>query len=414
MDAESTGKKEPDRHAAVVVHRLRPRQSESCSHTYFDAKTRGLALRVRTKTKGWYFVYRNGGVPQWLKLGEYPSMTLADARKRVNEERANLDNGVDPVEQKRQAAEPPPEPPPVTPAFTFADFAPVFVAFQRGKKKTWEDDEAAIAKHLLPSWGPLPLKGITRQQVHERLDALVSGGMTLGVNRIQALISRIFTVAMDRSLVDANPAHRIIKRFTEQPREKVLTDDELRALWSGLDANPGIASDAVRLRLLLGQRGEETAGILWQEVDLEHAIWSLPRTRTKNKRPHVVALPPSALAIFIRQRPLVPDTEPRVFPALDLTGDDHKALNVIHGGAYEWTDLRRTVATRLAGLGFDETTIGRVLNHAKVTVTSKHYNQHAYVEEIRRALTAWDTELQRILANKPKSKTNVLPMRGRR
>jgi integrase len=102
-----------------------------------------------------------------------------------------------------------------------------------------------------------------------------------------------------------------------------------------------------------------------------------------------------------------------VFPLLTLTSDAHKALSAIHGGAYEWTDLRRTVATRLAGLGFDETTIGRVLNHARVTVTSRHYNQFAYVEEIRRALTAWDVELRRVLANKTKKKPIVLRMRSR-
>jgi integrase len=103
-----------------------------------------------------------------------------------------------------------------------------------------------------------------------------------------------------------------------------------------------------------------------------------------------------------------------VFPDLLLQGDEHRALASIHGGAYEWTDLRRTVSTRLAELGFDNnTTIGRVLNHARVSLTDKHYNKHAYVEEIRQALAAWDRELPRILANEPKTKTNVLPMRSR-
>ena len=61
----------------------------------------------------------------------------------------------------------------------------------------------------------------------------------------------------------------------------------------------------------------------------------------------------------------------------------------------------------------DETVIGRVLNHARVRVTGKHYNQHRYVEGIRQALTLWDTELQRILAKQPRARTRVLPMRAR-
>jgi integrase len=223
----------------------------------------------------------------------------------------------------------------------------------------------------------------------------------------------VFTVALDRGLVDAHPAARMIKRFAETASTRVLSDDELRALWIGLAAQPGAASDAVRLRLLLGQRGAETAGMLWSEVDLDAALWTMAGTRTKNKRAHVVPLPPTAAAILTRRRESVAKDEARVFPALTLTSDDHKALSVIHGGAYEWKDLRRTVATRLAGLGYDETTIGRALNHARVTVTAKHYNQHAYVDEIRRALEAWDVELQRVIANKPKKKAPVLRMRAR-
>jgi hypothetical protein len=57
------------------------------------------------------------------------------------------------------------------------------------------------------------------------------------------------------------------------------------------------------------------------------------------------------------------------------------------------------MVTRLAGLGFDETTIGRVVNHARSTVTAKHYNQHAYLSERRTALIAWDRELSRVLSS---------------
>jgi integrase len=373
---------------------------------FFDTKSRGLVLRVSARTKTWYFTYRNNGPTQWLRLGDYPSMLLADARTRAANERAALLNGVDPVAERRKEPEPLPPNPAV---FTFADFVPTFIAFQKGRKKTWYDDEATIHRHLLPTWGALPLRSITRTHVHELLDARVGDGMTVGVNRIQSLISRIFTVALDRSLIDAHPAARMIKRFDERPRDRVLSDEELRTLWAQLDARPGTASDALRLRVLLGQRGDETAGLLWREIDFDHGAWLLGRTRTKNGQPHVVALPPTALALLSRRRALLPDDEPRVFPGLALSGGEHKALSDMHGGAFEWIDLRRTVATRLANLGFDETTIGRVLNHARHTVTQKHYNQHRYVEETRQALTAWDRELQRILAGKPRTATAVRP-----
>src|SRR5690349_17593346 len=99
----------------------------------FDTKTRGLVLRVGTRTKTWYFTYRNGGPTQWLKLGDYPDgLTLADARDRVATERARLVDGIDPVVEK---AKPPVEPTPQAPVYTFADFVPVFVRFQKARTK---------------------------------------------------------------------------------------------------------------------------------------------------------------------------------------------------------------------------------------------------------------------------------------
>jgi integrase len=381
--------------------------------TYFDTITRGLALRVTPKGgKTWYFVYRfDGGPSEWLRLGEYDALGLAAARTEAGTYRYQVD-----VEKRNPAAEkrtPPPEPEPAAPVMTLEKFLPVYTVFAKGTKRSWADDVKMAERHLLPAWGPLPLKAITRTHVAELLDTLVGKGLTVGVNRVQALVSRIFAVALDRGLVDAHPAARMIKRFSETPSERTLTDDEIKALWLGLDAHPGAAADAIRLRLLLGQRGGETAGMLWSEVDLDAGAWSLTGTRTKNGRPHIVALPPKALAVLQRRRQALPEKEPAVFPGLTLTGDEHKALATIRTG-YEWKDLRRTVATRLAGLGYDETTIGRVLNHARVTVTAKHYNQHAYLDETRRALEAWDRELAAILHPATAKARKVLKHRPRK
>lgn len=392
------------------VAALKPRTRAS----YFDTQTKGLVLRVGARSRQWYHVYRNGAAPEWIPLGEYPAVKLKEARDKVTDHRHALDvEGIDPAVERRKAAEPAPPPPEV---FTVEKFAPVFVAFQKARgNKDWKNDEQKIARHILPAWGRLPLAEITRRHVQELLDGVSAKGLTIGVNRVQALVSRIFTVALDRGLIDAHPAARIIKRFKETPRERALNDDEIRSLWAGLDAHPGAASDAIRLRLLLGQRGKETAEIAWSEIDLDAEVWTLPRVRTKSqKRPHVVALGPTSIAILKRQRKVVADDEPRVFPGLRLQGKEHSALSVVHNGLFTWKDLRRTLATRLAVLGFGEDVIGRVLNHAKYSITAKHYNQHAYLDEIRAAIVAWDHEIDRILKNEPKPRARVVPMRRRR
>ncbi|HKW00069.1 MAG TPA: integrase arm-type DNA-binding domain-containing protein [Vicinamibacterales bacterium] len=381
---------------------------------YFDTKTRGLALRgTPSGSKTWAFVYRIGGKPTWITLGAYPAVTLADARVLALNSRHSIDvQKRDPATElraARQAAKAVPQSDPAV--FTFADMAKVYEAFAKGKKKTWQDDIGKVKRHLMPAWGNLPLRHITRRHVHEVLDSLVAKGMTVGVNRVQAVISRLFTVALDRSLVEAHPAARMIKRFKERPSDRVLTDDELRALSKGLDACPGRAADALRLRLFLGQRGEEINGMRWSEIDLKAKTWDLPGARTKNSRPHSVPLSPTAVQILERRRAEIPKREPQVFPGLNAWASDYRALSEIASGAYEWKDLRRTLSTRLAALGFGEEVVGRALNHAKHTVTARHYIKHDYLAETRRALDAWDRELARIFAEEEAEVTNLVPFR---
>ncbi len=363
---------------------------------FFDTKAKGLTLRVAPSgAKSWAFVYRaHGKPPRWMTIGSYPALGLADARKHALDQRKGIEvDGRDPVTERRAATKKPA-------VFTFADFAKVYLAFAKRRKKTWTDDKQKIHKYLIPAWGDLALRDITRTRVHELLDTLVAQGMTTGVNRVQAVISRMFTVALDRSVIDAHPAARMIKRSKEQPRDRVLSDDEIRELWAALDKHPGAAADAVRLRLLLGQRGAEVHRMRWADVDLDSGTWEMPASMTKNARPHTVALPRTALEILIRQRSTATQDEVRVFPKLTMASQDYRALALIHGDRYEWKDLRRTMATRLAELGFAEATIGRCLNHAQFTVTAKHYNQHQYLDEIREALEMWDSEIARILENK--------------
>jgi integrase len=147
----------------------------------------------------------------------------------------------------------------------------------------------------------------------------------------------------------------------------------------------------------------------WDTVDLDEGIWHQLGSTTKNAKPHAVPLPTTAVRILSERRAASPVDEPRVFPRLSMQSDGYRTLAAIHEGRYEWKDLRRSVATRLAGLGFSETTIGRTLNHARYTVTARHYNQHSYLNEIRSALEAWDRELSRIRRNAPR-RGKVLPI----
>ena len=132
------------------------------------------------------------------------------------------------------------------------------------------------------------------------------------------------------------------------------------------------------------------------QVDLMKGSWTIPPARAKNGQAHIVPLSPSAKAIIKQRLEELPEQDQYVFGNLHVRSKSITQL-APHEGDYNWRDLRRTVATRLAELSFDETTIGRVLNHKRTTVTAKHYIQHRYTAEKRAALDAWDQELLRIV-----------------
>jgi integrase len=383
---------------------------------YFDETITGLTVRVTPAgSKLWSFVYRvKGGGPQWMTLGSYPALSLVKAREAAKVLRRAVDDGRDPIAEKKAAelaaATPPP---PAAPVLTVRTFARAFIKFQKGKKKTWQDDEQRLDKRVLPVWGDLAVTAITRPMIADLLtEILADGDMTIGINKVQVLISRFFTIAIDQGVHPGpNPASRMIKRYKGTPRTRVLTEKEIRALHAELEERPSDAADVVWLRLLLGQRAEETAGMYWDEVDLEARVWKLNAVRTKNGLEHWIWLPDMAVELLTTRDKA--RTDAHVFPA--MAGRQQKAdERNLYGVAqtfpnFDWRDLRRTFSTGLGDLGIEEGVIDRLLNHKAATVGRKHYNHAKYLPEKQVALAAWDRELARILKNEPKT-SRVLNM----
>ena len=129
--------------------------------------------------------------------------------------------------------------------------------------------------------------------------------------------------------------------------------------------------------------------MMWSEVDLDHALWTLPAARNKGKRDHEIPLSPAMIALLSKPR--------SGKPVFTVNGRDPYAgrqrLKTIldrKSGVRGWVyhDIRRKMATGMAALHIPQDTINRVLNHAKATLAGT-YNRHEYLEEKRRALEAW-------------------------
>jgi len=211
-----------------------------------------------------------------------------------------------------------------------------------------------------------------------------------------------------RGLVLTNPVLGLRKRHNEVPKERVLSDGEIRTLWHATAVMGPAYRDVLRLILLTGQRPGEVAGIRGGDVNFEHALWTLPPERVKNKRRHLVPLTGEALTI-IRKRGEGAGSGPLFITPRGHTPtsqDVAKAFERLRqDGVFETPatphDLRRTAATLMGRLEIDQMTIARVLNHAsttKATVTGSTYDRHTYEPQMRRALQALDAEIGRIVS----------------
>jgi len=213
----------------------------------------------------------------------------------------------------------------------------------------------------------------------------------------------------------------------EHPRDRALTDDEIRWLWLACEATEWPFGPLVKLLLLTAQRRDEVAGIERPEIDLEKKTWTIPREKAKNDRAHEVQLSTAAIEV-LNALPRVSDglvftstgTTPvsgfsRAKLRLDaaMLAAKREELGEKCGPIQPWTlhDLRRTAATGMARLGFAPHVVDKVLNHVGGTIrgVAAVYNRFEYVEERRGALEAWGRYVTGLIAPAP---ANVVKFRG--
>jgi integrase len=296
-------------------------------------------------------------------------------------------------------------------------------------------DERNLRKHVLPLWGNRRFDEIERRDVIALVEGLVTAGKPVLANRVQALISTIYSFALDADLVSANPCARLRRRGVEKAGERVLSDTELYVFWHGIVQTPvsRLLGLVLRLQLLTGVRPGEAAGMRRDELeqfeDAARAGWVIPASRMKGKRAHYVPLSGLARETIREALELVPGDQPFVFKSSKAAGPIRAnalpiamqrfalALNGEQGFA-SWKadpptphDLRRTVATRLSAMGLAREDRKAVLGHVEADVHGSHYDTYDRAVEKRRALDAWAAALHAIIERRA-PQTNVVSLRG--
>ncbi len=357
---------------------------------YFDQATRGFAIRVSAGgSKSWFTKYVHHPRQRRLTLGQDPAIGLAEARRMALTVKHDLALGIDPAVQRRADRE----------ALTFRELAQTYIErHAKAKKRTWKEDERILVKYCRP-WHERKAADVSRADVVELLHDILSRGAGIMANRVLACLRKTYNFGLRQGLVEANPCHLVDAPAAENERDRVYSPDELKRLWKAFGKR-GLPGQVFKLCLATGQRLREVAGMQWSEIDGD--LWTLPGSRTKNRRVHVVPLNDVALELLDHLRPL-----DGAWVFLSLARPDQPLSNFgravtmvreLSGVAdFRTHDLRRTCATQITGLGFSQFVVGRLLGHVQVSVTAR-YDRHQYLKEKREAADAWGRRLRNIVA----------------
>ncbi len=398
-----------------------------------DVRSPGLFLRLSRDARTWAFRFTDPatGKRQRMTLARFPDLGLAEARDRADELRKLVAKGINPIEAKRTERT-------EAPARTFKALADRYLEeHARRFKKSADADERNLRLHVLPKWGKRSFANITRADIIELIEGLIADGKQTLANRVQSLISKIFSFAVDADLIAANPAVRLKKRGKETALTRTLDDSEIRLFWSRI-MSPPVSKPvglALKLALLTGLRAGEVSGLHCAEfIDLDNAdqaVLLISGERTKNKKPHLVPLSPLARQLALDAVKLAGSSTDYLFPHRlddDQALDPHALARAMDRFAKDlaadadtetWKadpptphDLRRTFATRLSALGVAKEDRDACMNHARTDVGSTHYDMYDRQAEKRRALDLWAAALANILEGREHG-ANVVPMRRR-
>ena len=364
------------------IQTIKP-ESGKTRATVFDTRTPGLCVRVTDKGHRSFYVMTRGpaGKQKWALVldGFAPVTTLAKARELAPEAVARLKSGKEAF----------PKPEHDTIPENFEAVAKNFIRRHVDKQKlrSKAEIERQLKTYVYPRWGQRPFTGITRRDVAELLDRIEDENGPVQADRVLATVRKLFGwyQTRDDDFISPVVAGMGRTRPAERKRSRVLTDDEIRALWPHLERGFG---NLVKMLLLTGQRRAKVAAMRWQDIDA-NGLWTIPSEPREKNNPGSLKLSRMALDV-IGAQPKIKSCD-YVFPARTrkplgwgpmagfspFTRELDKAVPLPH---WQLHDLRRTAKTLMARAGVRPDISERALGHVIAGVEGV-YDQHDYGEE---------------------------------
>ncbi|EJL6784798.1 integrase arm-type DNA-binding domain-containing protein [Vibrio alginolyticus] len=410
-----------------TIRGLKPKDKPYYEWDTNSQRGRGkLGVQVTPKgSKRFVFRYFVEGKAKFIPLGQFPELTLNDARNKQKELGELLIQGVDPKEQlestrkakeqeKREEAR----------KGSVKQLFDAYVSqMQKDGKRTHKAVLASLEKEVYPIIPPATkAKDVTTHDLMLVLAAMIKRGAKTQSNRVRSYLMAAFNYGLKHdndpaNFIDEakfglvmNPVVAIPKqKDAERVGEHYLKLGEVMALIDDLnnEYQRFKMGESIRNLILLclftgGQRPYELAASKWEAIDWQQKTLLITPDISKNKRPHIIPLTDSALVVLKKQQ--FNNESEFIFPHRFNSGE-HIRLDSLSQGIARYRestpevkpftprDLRRTCKTLMGEVGISKSLRDRLQNHALNDVSSKHYDRYEYLPEKRRALEVWEQKL---------------------
>jgi integrase len=291
-------------------------------------------------------------------------------------------------------------------------FIAEYVAVKAGPRSAYEM-ERLLRHDVIPAWGGRQIASITESDIETLLEKIVTRGSPMTANKVLSVLKTMFAWRPVRRLVGPSPCADIDKPVAEIPRDRVLSNDELRdAYIAAADPSLGSYGAIFRLLILTGKRKSEVAGMRWSELSLGDGTWLIPAGRAKTASEDLVQLSGPAREILLAQpreagTDLVFHEGGKPLTSFSRAKASLDALMPAGTASFRIHDFRRTYATIVASLKRPPHVVEALLAHRSGVIrgVARTYNRYAYAEEKKLATAEFARFLLGLIQNRPILKT---------
>lgn len=376
----------------MQIRRAKP---EAKAYTLGDGQ--GLSLLVEPNgSKSWRFRYRYAGKPKMISLGVYPTITLAEARARRDEARKIVAEGKNPSEVRKEQKL----------ALRIQSenaFEKIAREWHQMKSAKWSAGYAsdiieAFQNDIFPYVGTRPVGEIKPLELLNVLRKIEKRGALEKMRKVRQRCSEVFRYAIATGRAEFNPAADLSSALEVHKSNHFpfLKSDEIPDFLRALDSYAGsrLVQIATKLLMVTGVRTIELRAALWQEFDLDNAIWEIPAEKMKMRRPHLVPLSTQVLG-FLNELKSMTGNYRYVFPGRN---DPNKPMSeasvnqlikrIGYAGKLTGHGFRHTLSTILHENGFNTAWIEMQLAHVDKNTIRGVYNHAQYIED-RKKMMQW-------------------------